>query len=81
MTLVVPACDVSPALAVSATYQVALEVSKRGYTRTVPIEQYLKPGDVDRFEIVVDVAKSSLHRFRLSLHTNDGHEFRRSRLA
>ena len=76
MILVQPACAVAPALMVSAVYNVRLEVSKRGYTRTVPIQQYLKPGDVDRFEIVVDVEKSSLHQFRLRLRTNDGHEFR-----
>ncbi len=76
MILVQPACAVSPAAMISAVYNVRLEVSGRGYTRTVPIQQYLKPGDVDRFEIVVDVAKSSLHRFHVRLRTNDGHELR-----
>lgn len=35
------------------------------------VSQYLKSGDVDRFNIRVGVAKSSLHTFRLRLVYND----------
>jgi hypothetical protein len=56
----------------SGLYAVELEAEGTAYTREIPISQYLKAGEVDRFTIRVWVPKSSIHAFRLRLVYEDG---------
>lgn len=51
----------------SAAYGVELEVSGRDYVRSVPLSHSLAPSEADRFLIVINVERSSLHRLRLRL--------------
>jgi hypothetical protein len=52
-------------------YNAELRLSGQDYVVDVPISHYLKPGEVDRFNIRVGVLQSSRHTFRLRLSYNN----------
>jgi hypothetical protein len=56
------------------TYQYNIMLHDEGsqYKARVPVSHVIKSGEADRFGILVGTPKSSLHRFRLQLHYNNG---------
>jgi hypothetical protein len=53
-------------------YDTAFETENSHYERRVQISHTLQSGEADRFTIRVAVAKSSFHRFRVTLHEISG---------
>jgi len=75
VTLLVPGSYGAPA-GPSYQYSTKLDIDREKYQVRVQgngssVSQYLKSGEVDRFNIRVGVAKSSLHTFRLRLVYNN----------
>ncbi len=59
-------------LQISFTYNnLKFEEDKNNYRKHLPINQYLNPGDVDRFLVKIAPVKSSFHKFRVKLLTGD----------
>jgi hypothetical protein len=56
----------------SAQYNALLELHKKDYSVSVQLSQEIKPNEVDRFNIRLGAAQTSLHRFTLQLIYNDG---------
>jgi hypothetical protein len=53
---------------------VKLDVEGRNYEKRIPVSHALEPSEADRFLIVVNVDRSSHHRFRLRLGLTGGEE-------
>jgi hypothetical protein len=59
----------------SYTYDCALEVDGKRYTKRVQISQTLQPGESDRFTTKVATAQASSHRFKARVRDVSGVEF------
>ena len=64
----------------SYSYNVRFDVDGTGYTRRVPISQWLAPGTTDRFLIYIGADKSSVHDFDLVLRFNDSQQIESKRV-
>lgn len=79
VTLLVPG-GYGGAASPSYQYMVQLDIDRDNYKARVQgsgssVSQYLRSGDIDRFNIRVGAPKSSLHKFRIRLIYNDNQSF------
>jgi len=53
-------------------YEGQFDVARDSYEISIPISQYIRPDDPDRFTVLLTAEKSSVHRFRVKLIENSG---------
>lgn len=59
---------------VTGEYDAFLDVNRKDYEITIPVSQYLKSGDIDRFTLRLGALKSSMHELSAALVLSDGNE-------
>lgn len=60
----------------TCSYDLQIKSEGADYSETVPVSQYIKPGEIDRFQIVLFCDSPSSHRFRCVLRSTTDIIFR-----